>query len=118
MARASIDPVIDGQWARVRARLRDEVGESTFQSWLKGLTLLSCEGGEAKLAVPTRFMRDWVRAHFADRLRALWEQENKSVKHVEIVVLTAQAQVQTESAAPTVPATAPPRDREIGRAHV
>jgi chromosomal replication initiator protein len=106
VARTTSDSVVDGQWARVRARLRSEVGESAYQSWLKPLTLLSCEGGEAKLAVPTRFMRDWVRAHFADRLRVLWEQENKAIKSVEIVVLTAQTQVQTESAAPSSPAGA------------
>jgi chromosomal replication initiator protein len=38
------------------------------------------------MSVPTRFMRDWVVAHYADRLRALWGGENPSVQGIDIVV--------------------------------
>ena len=84
--RHPLDPLVEGQWARVRARLRSEYGEAAFKNWLKPLTLVALEGGEARLAVPTRFMRDWVRSHYGDRLRALWALENKTVKSVDVVV--------------------------------
>ena len=84
--RHPLDPLVEGQWARVRARLRTEYGEAAFKNWLKPLTLVALEGGEARLAVPTRFMRDWVRSHYGDRLRALWALENKTVKSVDVVV--------------------------------
>src|SRR3546814_3692520 len=58
---------IEQQWARVRGRLRDEVGEAAFRSWLKPLTLAEVDDGEVRIAVPTRFMRDWVMTHYADR---------------------------------------------------
>ena len=38
------------------------------------------------MTVPTRFMRDWVVAHYADRLRALWGGENPAVQGIDIVV--------------------------------
>jgi chromosomal replication initiator protein len=44
--------------------------------------------GDIKIAVPTRFMRDWVRSHYADRIRALWTGENRSVRSIEIVIQT------------------------------
>ena len=50
----------ESQWSRVRARLKSEVGEAAFNSWLKPLSLLRMRDGEVVLAVPTRFMRDWV----------------------------------------------------------
>lgn len=76
----------DGEWARVRARLRQEFGDAQYRTWLKPLTLVAVEDGEARVAVPTRFMRDWVRQHFVDRIRALWAQENRAVRSIEIVV--------------------------------
>ena len=77
---------IDQQWARVRGRLREEVGEAAYRSWLKPLTLAELDDGAVRISVPTRFMRDWVLTHFADRLRALWLIENKAVSAVEIFV--------------------------------
>ena len=74
------------QWARVRGRLRQEVGEAAFRSWLKPLTLSGQRGQSVRMAVPTRFMRDWVSSNYADRLRALWTSENPKVTAVEIVV--------------------------------
>lgn len=82
-------PGIDQQWARVRGRLRDEVGEAAFKSWLKPLTLTEIDDGEVRIAVPTRFMRDWVLTHYAERIRALWSVENDGVHSVDIVVATA-----------------------------
>jgi len=74
------------QWARVRARLRAEVGEAAFRSWLKPLTMAGGRSGGVRLSVPTRFMRDWVASNYADRILALWRDEDSSIAAVEIVV--------------------------------
>jgi chromosomal replication initiator protein len=80
------DQLLNAQWARVRGRLRAEFGEATFRSWLKALTLAGKRGPDLRVAVPSRFMRDWVAAHYADRLKALWALENPEVKTVEVIV--------------------------------
>jgi chromosomal replication initiator protein len=77
---------VEQQWVRVRARLRDEVGEAAFKSWLKPLTLAGVEEGIVRIAVQTKFMRDWVVAHFADRIRSLFAEENGHVHSVDIFV--------------------------------
>jgi len=85
-ADAAVDERLAAQWARVRGRLRGEIGESAFRSWLKPLTLVAERDGVIRLGVPTRFMRDWIASNYADRLRALWKSEAANVGNVEIIV--------------------------------
>jgi chromosomal replication initiator protein len=77
---------IQAQWARVRGRLRDEFGEAAFRSWLKSMTLAEVADGRVRIGVPTRFLRDWVAAHYVDRIRALWNGENNAIGAIDIFV--------------------------------
>ncbi len=63
------------QWARVRGRLQQEVGEVEYRTWLRQMTLVGLDGDEVTVHLPTRFLRDWVRAQFGDRLTALWQEQ-------------------------------------------
>jgi chromosomal replication initiator protein len=81
-----VDGALAAQWAHVRGRLRSEFGEATFRSWLKPLTLVGQEDGSVNIAVKTRFMRDWISQHYAERIRALWQSANPAVRSVELVV--------------------------------
>jgi chromosomal replication initiator protein len=74
-------------WARIRGRLRDEVGEVEYRSWLRQMTLSSIQGEEVVVVLPTRFLRDWVRGHYGDRLQALWHAEVPAVRRVEFRVM-------------------------------
>lgn len=73
-------------WARIRGRLREEVGEAEYRTWLRQMTLAGIEGDEAIVVLPTRFLRDWVRGHYGDRLSALWQQESPAVRRVDVRV--------------------------------
>ena len=108
-------PELQEAWARVRGRLRADVGESAYRSWLKPLTLMSSKNGVVRMAVPTRFMRDWVTGNYADRIRALWCSEDRRVKTVEIVVRPAERprpKRMTED--PALPPKAAPRPSDAG----
>ena len=103
---------LDVQWQRVRARLRVSFGDAAFNSWLKPLALADeglAKDGDVHLAVPTRFMRDWVANHYSERLREIWRLENADVRRVIIHVRpTASTQPQPGKAmAATVPAIEP-----------
>jgi len=97
---------IDQQWARVRGRLRDEVGDAAYRSWLKPLTLAAVDEGEVRIAVPTRFMRDWILTHYADRIRDLWARENGEIHAVDVIV--ARPVAPAREPRQTGPAAAPP----------
>jgi len=73
-------------WARIRAKLREEVGDVEFRSWLRQMTLAGIEGEEATITLPTRFLRDWVSSHYSDRLRVLWQQENPAIRRIDLRV--------------------------------
>jgi chromosomal replication initiator protein len=81
-----VDGTLAGQWAQVRGRLRSEFGEATFRSWLKPLTLAGQNDETISIAVKTRFMRDWISQHYAERIRALWQSANPGIRSVELVV--------------------------------
>jgi chromosomal replication initiator protein len=77
---------LETQWARVQERMQQEVSEKAYSTWLAPLTLGDFRDGRLRLALPTRFMRDWVSTHYVDRLRALWQHENPMIRALEIVV--------------------------------
>ncbi|WP_137178560.1 chromosomal replication initiator protein DnaA [Roseomonas sp. AR75] len=88
-------------WARIRGRLREEVGEAEYRSWLRQMTLAALQGDEVVVLLPTRFLRDWVRGHYGDRLQALWQTEIPAVRRVEFRVMAgAAAQKEAEAEAP------------------
>ena len=66
--------------------MRAEIGEAAYRSWLKPMIVRGESRGLVTMAVPTRFMRDWVMAHYADRLRSLWGGENPAVQGIDIII--------------------------------
>ena len=114
MSGETLDGALNSEWESVCGRLREEVGEAAYQSWLKPMTVRELTGGQIRLSVPTRFMQDWVVAHYADRLSALWHVENPKVDSVDVIVQsdrrparpveTARAPKEPETARPVRPA--------------
>ena len=73
-------------WQRVRGRLRDELGSTTFERWIESVELEAIERTRIILSVPTRFLREWVAPRYGDRLRVLWQAELGGERTVEVVV--------------------------------
>jgi chromosomal replication initiator protein len=102
------------QWPRVKARLRAEFGEDVFTSWFARLEFEEADKGTVYLSVPTRFLKSWIQAHYADRLLALWQDQQTTVVRVEILVrgtarakLPLRADRPASEAAPVEPAPLP-----------
>ena len=56
-------------WATVRAHLRESAGTRLFDQWLKPMELVAGSDADSiRLALPSAFMTNWVRNHYADRL--------------------------------------------------
>ena len=80
------EPQLATQWASVRGRLQNEVGDAEYRAWLRQMTLVGFDGDEIIISLPSRFLRDWVRSHYGDRLTSLWKAVNRRVRRVEIKV--------------------------------
>ncbi len=87
------------EWNRVKLRLKHEFGDSAFKSWVNPIAFNGLRDGAVNLKVPTRFMRDWVVTHYADRIRTLWSGENPNVRRIYVDV---DAPVDGEHSAPSV----------------
>ncbi len=107
MSDSVVDSELSGQWARIRGALREEFGEAAFRSWLKPLTLVGHDGGEVRISVPTRFMRDWIATHYAERIHILWCEENTDISGVKILVHPTGPGSAQDSATDSAPGSAP-----------
>jgi len=74
------------QWARIQAILRAEIGEDAFNAWIRNIAFRRIEDGTVLFSARTPFVRDWVRRHYADRIRDLWAREVKAIFGVTIAV--------------------------------
>ena len=81
---------LEQQWALVKRQLRSEYGDTAYKTWLASLTLEGLEGDRVRLSVPTRFLRDWIASHYADRIKVLWRRSNPIVDGVALTVAKTQ----------------------------
>jgi chromosomal replication initiator protein len=79
-------PSLAEAWRRGCERLRTEVGDDVFNSWFGRLTLESVASGQARLSVPTRFLKSWIDTHYVGRLAAALNAEVGPVAQVLIFV--------------------------------
>ena len=78
-------------WNRVKRRLRAELGEDVFTSWFARLELDAVDDGCAQLTVPTRFLKSWIEAHYADRVRSVYRSESPLVAGIASAVRSSAA---------------------------
>src|SRR3984885_12461358 len=92
-------PPFGEAWRRCCDRLRAEVGDAVFNSWFGSLTLESVGSGQARLSVPTRFLKSWIVTHYAGHVASALNAEVGPVGQVLISV---------RSSAPLAPLTKSP----------
>jgi chromosomal replication initiator protein len=90
------------RWSRVKGRLRSSVGEDVYSSWFARMDLESVQRESVHLSVPTRFLKSWIQAHYAERVLTCWQAEMPEVHRVDLTVRSAM-----RCAAPTKEALAP-----------
>jgi chromosomal replication initiator protein len=83
---AAMVPQIATIWARIRGKLQSEVGDVEYRTWLRQMTLSGVDGEEVTVHLPTRFLRDWVRSHYGEKIEKLWQEEAPGIRRVDIRV--------------------------------
>ena len=94
-------------WARIRQNLRESAGVRLFDQWLKPITLIPQDDADTiRLALPSAFVANWVRSHYADRLTLEFKALMPRVRSVSIET-RAVGEVPVLVVAPAVPAVPP-----------
>ncbi len=97
-------------WARVRGNLRESAGARLFEQWLKPMELI--EDGDPdsiRLGLPSAFMTNWVRNHYADRLLIEFRTLLPQVRGVSIETRVAAPAALKLVAEPPAPVAAAPQ---------
>ena len=77
------------RWSRVKGRLRSSVGEDVYSSWFARMDLESVQQESVQLSVPTRFLKSWIQAHYAERVLTCWQAEMPGVHRIDLTVRSA-----------------------------
>uniref|UniRef100_UPI0035CBE5E7 chromosomal replication initiator protein DnaA n=1 Tax=uncultured Sphingomonas sp. TaxID=158754 RepID=UPI0035CBE5E7 len=95
-------------WNTVRAHLRESAGVRLFDQWLKPIALVPGADSETvRLTLPSSFMTNWVRNHYADRLLQEFRALVPAVRRVSIETGAAPTPVlKVETVAEPAPAPA------------
>lgn len=120
LERDGMEAAVAKAWAHVRANLRRSAGQRLFDQWLKPVVLIEGSNAEiVRLGLPSAFMTQWVKNHYAERLLLEFRGQIPAVRSVSIetlteepkrVLSTAPAPAAADSA-PVAVATASPAER-------
>ena len=86
MDTGSEEKKFQSEWNKVSSRLKAEIGDTAFENWVKPIKATTFKNSQVRLAIPSRFMRDWVAANYLDRLKELWVGENDKVHSVDLFI--------------------------------
>jgi len=71
-------------WDAITPDLIDDFGDAAFKSWLSPLVFIDVKDGVLSLSAPSRFMKDWVVAHYEQSILKHSNKKDSSIKNVVI----------------------------------
>ena len=73
-------------WDKVKNRLRKELGETLYKSWLKPLKLKKINKNTIILSAETSLVRDRVERQYTDRLVSIWASEKPGINNIKVAL--------------------------------
>lgn len=96
-------PAVAKAWDHVRGNLRRSAGQRLFDQWLKPAILVETSDDEhVRIGLPSAFMMNWVKSHYADRLLMEFRSQLPGVRAVTIETISAAKVLKAVPAAEAV----------------
>ena len=73
-------------WKTVRNEMKKKFGTDIFESWLKKIDLIDEFNSYILIAVPTRFIRDWIASRYLDQILSIVKTYKKEIIRIEFVI--------------------------------
>ena len=83
---------IQAQWAAVRGRIRQKIGDAQFKSWIKVISLKDCVDRKVILSVSSNFVRTRIIEQYLDIIKSYWLVQNLKINDIEIIVTESENQ--------------------------
>ena len=99
-------------WEKVSTILRRSVPRQQFETWFRGMRLLTLGPERAELTVPNNFLREWIHRKYFGVLRRALREVSGGDPEIDIGIADNQGGVREEEEAAPAPArerTAPAR---------
>ena len=101
-------PMADN-WSRVKAKLREVLGDDVYSSWFASVEFEQGDPKTAYLSVPTPFLKSWILGHYHRQLLDLWQAEMKTISQISLAVRSAaRPKVDSNSSADETNSARPP----------
>ena len=78
-------------WVDISTRLKSDLGDAQWRSWIKPLTALSLEAGCLTLCAASRLTRERVISQYLDKVRIIAAARDSAVRDIDIVLRTSQS---------------------------
>ncbi len=76
-------------WDQIQDDFKIKFGNDVFESWLKKMQLLEINSDYLLIAVPTRFIRDWITSRYLDNVIQVIKSHNKNINRIEFKINSA-----------------------------
>ena len=73
-------------WVDIQFQMKNKLGLEIYESWLKKIDFLDEFNNYILLAVPTRFIRDWITSRYLDQILQIVKSYKKEIIRIEFKI--------------------------------
>ena len=73
-------------WTSIQSELKLKLGIEVYESWIKKINLIEEFNNYILLAVPTRFIRDWIASRYLDQILQTIKKHKKEIIRIELKI--------------------------------
>jgi len=84
-------------WALIQSDLKMKLGIDIYESWIKKISLFEEFNSYILLAVPTRFIRDWITSRYLDQILQTIKKHKKEIIRIEFKIIEGKDNTITNS---------------------
>ena len=74
-------------WSLIQSDLKIKLGTDVYESWIKKIGLFEEFNNYILLAVPTRFIRDWITSRYLDQILQTIKNHKKEIIRIEFKII-------------------------------
>ena len=78
---------INLDWPLIQSELKIKLGKEVYESWIKKINLFEEFNNYVLLAVPTRFIRDWITSRYLDQILQTIKKHKKEIIRIEFKIV-------------------------------
>ena len=78
----NLDLSEEKNWLSLKKDLKNSVGDSAYNNWLKHLSFISFENTTLSFSLPTKFLRDWIVNNYSDKIKS---DSKKYINNIEVI---------------------------------